>query len=109
MEFDERNEYQAVKANAFSTELRNLVKHLPHLQQIDTFGCVDEMRKMATAVLEEKRTRVEVDLEKKWSTLFEEAKTRLLAIPAIANASCAGYRVEEYIYLPNWQKNYKNA
>ncbi|KAL8645952.1 MAG: hypothetical protein Q9226_007067 [Calogaya cf. arnoldii] len=109
MEFDERNEYQAAHAIAFFTELRTLVKHLPHLQQIDTFGCADEMGKMANAVLEEKRTGVEVDLEKKWATLFEEAKTRLLAIPAIANASCAGYRVEEYIYLPNWQKNYRNA
>lgn len=72
------------------------------------FSCADEMREMAEAVLEEKRTGVAVDLEKKWATLFEEAAVRLLAIPEIANESCIGYRVEDYIYLPNWQRSARN-
>ena len=108
MEFDERNEYQAHHAIAFFNELRTLVKHLLNLEQIDFFSCADEMREMADAVLEEKYTGVAVDLEKKWATLFEEAAVRLLAIPEIANESCIGYRVEDYIYLPNWQRSSRN-
>lgn len=108
MEFDERNEYQAIHAIAFFSELRTLVKQLPRLQEIEMFSCADEMRAMANAVLNEKRTGVRVDLEKKWATLFEEAAVRLLAIPEISNGSCIGYRAEEYIYLPNWQRSDRN-
>ncbi|KAL8652972.1 MAG: hypothetical protein Q9226_004038 [Calogaya cf. arnoldii] len=80
-EFEERNEYQAAHAIAFFTKLRSLVKHLPHLRRIKMFSCADEMRAMAAALLKEKRTGVTVDLKKKWDTLFEKAKARLLAIP----------------------------
>ncbi|CAL8584615.1 hypothetical protein XPA_010202 [Xanthoria parietina] len=85
MEFDERDEYQAHNAIPFFNELRTLVKHLPHLQQIEILCCGNETREMASAVLNEKRTGVAVDLRKKWAKLHEEAAVRFLAIPEVAS------------------------
>lgn len=85
MEFDERNECQAHHAIALFNELRTLVKHLPHLQQIKILSIGIEIREIASAVLDEKRTGVAVDLRKKWAKLREEAAVHLLANPEIVN------------------------
>lgn len=85
MEFDERNECQAHHAIALFNELRILVKHLPHLQQIKILSIAIEIREIASAVLNEKRTGVAVDLRKKWAKLREEAAVHLLANPEIVN------------------------
>ncbi|KAL8829853.1 MAG: hypothetical protein Q9170_005994 [Blastenia crenularia] len=106
MEFDERNEYQAEHAIDLFSGLRTLLRDLPWLNEIEMSSCAEEMQSMADAILEEKLTGVSVDLAGKWSILFEEAKESILAIPEIANEPCTGYRVEPYIYLPNWYRRH---
>lgn len=108
MEFDKRNQYQETKAIALSLELRNLARDLPQLKAIGLVSCSHEMQAMANSVLENKRTGVPIDLTHKWRVLLEEAKVRILAVPEIANESCMGYRVEPYVYLPNWVRSCRN-
>ncbi|KAL8700835.1 MAG: hypothetical protein Q9224_000783 [Gallowayella concinna] len=65
MEFDSRRNFQAYLALNFFSELRNLIKDLPNLEDIQMDGCDDEMEDMVKTLLEEKCTGVTFDLKQK--------------------------------------------